>query len=410
MVSPIFTPDFFSSNRAKLKAMITPNTPVIITANGLLQRGADSSYPFSQDSNFWYLSGISDPDIVMVIDAEGKEFLIVPIREGSRVVFDGQIDVGSLSEVSGITEIVNETSGWKRLDAILEKSKKLATLAAAPPFIEQFGIYSNPSRAHLLDRLRRHVKDLEIEDIRPQLVDLRMIKQSVELEAIKTAIDITVETLKNVLSAPYGTYKNEYEIEADITHGFRHRGADGHAFEPIVAGGVRACTMHNINNNFNLTRGELVILDVGSAVSGYASDITRVYSTDKPTTRQKEVFRAVKETQEYAISLLKPRVSLRTYEHQVTKFIGRKLKDLKIIDKINENNIRRYFPHATSHFLGLNVHDVGNYMKPLREGMVITVEPGIYIPEEGIGVRIEDDILITNDGAKVLSASLPTKL
>lgn len=409
MTTPQFDSNFFQNNRERLKRLLKIDIPIVVTANGMIQRGADSSYPFSQDSNFWYLTGINDPDITLVIDGD-REFLIVPIREGVRVTFDGQIDVDSLSRASGITDIVNEATGWKRLDGILEKVRQVASMAPAPPYIEQYGMYANPARARLVERIERHVSDIELTDIREALANLRMIKQEPELKAIQAAIDVTAATLSEVLSMPLGSYKYEFQMEADISRGFRFRGSSGHAFEPIVAGGARACTLHNISNSAPLRSGELVVIDVGAEVKGYAADITRVFANGKPNNRQKEVFQAVKESQAYAISLLKPGVNLRTYEGKVARFVGMKLKELGVIKNLSESAVRTYFPHATSHFLGLNVHDVGDYQKPLKSGTVITVEPGIYIPEEGIGVRIEDDILITENGAKVLSASLPVKL
>ena len=151
-------------------------------------------------------------------------------------------------------------------------------------------------------------------------------------------------------------------------------------------------------------------MDVGASVFGYAADITRMYCNGKPTDRQRDVFNAVSECQLYAIDLLKPGCKLKNYENKVMRFLGGKLKELKLINSIKEEEVRTFFPHATSHFLGLNVHDVGDYRQPLQPGTVLTVEPGIYIPKENIGVRIEDDILITDDGNKVLSKNLPSKL
>lgn len=409
MIMPDFTQDFFINNRLRLKQILSHDDPIIITSNGLIQRGGDNSYPFTQDANFWYLTGISDPDITLVIDSD-REFLIVPIREGSRVTFDGQIDQSLLTSISGIGDIVNEASGWKRMDGILEKTKRLATLAPAPNYIEDYGMYANPARSRLIERLKQHVNDVELIDIRSELANMRMIKQLPELKAIQAAIDVTNKTLAEVLSKPKGSYKYEYQLEADISRGFRFHGSDGHAFEPIIAGGASACTLHNRTNNLVLTQGELVILDVGASVHGYAADISRVYANSKPTNRQKDVFHAVKETQSYAMSLLKPGVNLRTYEKRVVRFIGTKLKQLGLINNTKEETIREYFPHATSHFLGLNVHDVGDYQKPLKTGTVLTVEPGIYIKREGIGVRIEDDVLITKNGIEVLSRNLPAEL
>lgn len=404
-----FNQQFFKNNREQLKLSINQSVPIVITASGLIQRGADNSYPFAQDANFWYLSGINDPDIILVID-EDMEFLIVPIREGTRVTFDGQIDQDYLAEVSGISDFENEASGWKRLDSIVQKTRRVATLAPADSFIEQYGMYANPARSRLMDRLNRHIPELELIDIRSNLARLRTIKQQPEISAIQEAIDITTATLREILSSKPGVYGYEYQIESDITRGFRYRGAQGHAFDPIVAGGIRGCTLHNVANNAPIKPGEMVVLDVGASVEGYAADITRMYTSTSPTKRQLDVVNAVYEVQAYAMSLLRPGVRLKDYENKVAKFMGTKLKQLGLIKSSNLELVRQYFPHATSHFLGLNVHDVGDYQEPLQLGSVITVEPGIYIPDEAIGVRLEDDVLITTNGIINLSRKLPSRL
>jgi Xaa-Pro aminopeptidase len=406
----LFTAEFFVGNRRRMRESLGDNRPIVVTANGLLQRGADSSYQFSQDANFWYLTGIEEPDIILVMDGE-REFLIVPTREATREAFDGAVDVAQLRYISDIPDVLDEISGWTRMDGLLTVQPAVATLANAPTYIAELGMYANPARARLLKRLHKHVENLEVIDIRRELVHLRMIKQPEELAAIQLAIDATSETLNALLTdSKLRRYKYEYELEADITRGFRLSGASGHSFEPIVAGGKRACTLHNIANTAPLATGELIVCDVGAEVSHYAADITRTVSKGKPTQRQRDVYRAVLAAQEYALSLLQPGIHLRTYEGKVATFVGRQLKELGLIKTLDHDSIRRYFPHATSHFMGLNVHDVGDYEQPLKPGVVITCEPGIYIPEEGIGVRLEDDVLIMPGGNQVLSVACRKEL
>lgn len=383
------------------------DVPIIITANGLLQRGADSPFPYAQDANFWYLTGIEEPDVTLVIDGQ-REFLVAPVREGARATFDGSLDTNKLVKVSGVYEIINEAAGWKRVDELLGKTKRVASLASAPNYIEQFGMYSNPARLRLHERLHKHVPDLEIIDIRFELAHMRMIKSPEEIRAIQKAIDITLASLKDAFKGDRRRYSHEYELEADIAAGFRRRGAAGHSFEPIVAGGKRACTLHNVANNGKLKTDEIIVVDVGAEYQHYAADITRTIALQKPTSRQQAVYNAVLEVQQFAADLLKPGIHLKTYEHKVATRMAKELKTLGVIKK--HDQVREYFPHATSHFLGLNVHDVGDYEQPLQPGMVLTVEPGIYIPEEGIGVRIEDDVLITETGNQILSHRLPRKL
>lgn len=402
--------DFFSKNRERLRELFTGTAPIVVTANGMMQKGADEAYPFHQDANFWYLTGINDPDIILVMD-KGREYLIVPGRSDSREVFDGAIDVHELTRISGVASVLSDKEGWKQLEARLSKVRHVATLAAPSAYVESWGMYTNPAREGLIKRLRDYNGDLEILDLRTHLARMRMVKQPEELDMIRKAIAVTVETLKDVTKPKQlAHYAYEYEIEADITRGFRMRGAQGHAFSPIVASGAHACTLHHINNDGTLASNELIVLDVGAECSHYAADITRTVISGEASARQRAVYDAVLAVQEYAMSLLKPGVFFREYEERVMTFMGEKLRELGLIKTITEESVRQYFPHATSHFLGLNTHDVGDYERPLEPGVVITVEPGIYIPEEGIGVRIEDDVLITAEGIEVLTDKLPRTL
>lgn len=400
-----FSPQFFAGNRDQLRASLKDERPIVLTANGLVQRGADSAFGFAQDANFWYLTGVEEPDVVLVMDRQ-REFLIVPGREANRETFDGAVDIENIKARSAIDDVQDEINGWNRLDGLLSFKPAVATLAHAPTYIQGLGMYANPAREHLLKRLNRHVDELDVTDIRSDLALQRMIKQPEEIAAIQRAVDITSDTLNNLLKpAKMSRYKFEYQLEADISREFRFNGASGHSFEPIVAGGKNACTLHNVSNRAKLNAGELVVCDVGAEVSHYAADLTRTVCQGKPTQRQHDVYQAVLEAQEFAIEQLKPGTKLEAYEKRVARFIGQKLKQLGLIKTLDHDSIRKYFPHATSHFMGLNVHDVGDYAKPLQPGSVITCEPGIYIPEEGIGVRIEDDILITKDGNQVLSSA-----
>jgi Xaa-Pro aminopeptidase len=405
-----FSSDFFAGNRQRLKDLFTGRAPIVVSANGVLQRGTDSAYAFVQDANFWYLTGINEPDIILVMDRD-KEYLIVPARSTSREAFDGVVAAEPLTHRSGIQTVLDDKSGWEQLGSRLKKVKHVATLAVPPSYLEQYGMYTNPARAALVAKLQSYNAQLKLLDLHQHLARLRMIKQPVELAAIQKAIDVTVSTMKEVLKpAKLRKYNYEYEIEAELSRGFRRRGARGHSFEPVVAGGGRACTLHNVANNSALSNDELVVIDVGAEIEHYSADITRTVSLGTPSRRQKAVYSAVLEVQRFALQLLGPGVMLRDYEQQVQHYIGEKLRELGLIKTINHKTVRKFYPHATSHFLGLNVHDIGDYERPLESGVVMTVEPGIYIPREGIGVRIEDDILITPRGHKILSSKLPRDL
>ena len=403
-----FGADFFKANRERLRNLFTGTAPIIITANGQLQRSTDNTFAFQQDGNFWYLTGIDEPDLVLVMD-KAKEYLIVPTRSAAKVAFDGSVDYDQLAKRSGIEMIMDDVTGWKQLGTRLKRVKHVATLAPPPAYVNLFSFYTNPARASLVARLKTINNEIELLDLRQHMGIMRMVKQAPELDTIQQAIDLTIATLKPIIRK-LPSYEYEYEIEAALTRGFRIKGSSGHAFDPIVAGGASACQIHNITNNAPLGKRELLLFDIGAELHHYAADISRTYAPDGATRRQQKIFEAVREAQDYAYEQLKPGVIMREYEKLIEQFMGEKLRSLGLIKNVERAEIRRYYPHATSHFLGLDVHDIGDYERPLEPGVVLTVEPGIYIPEEGIGVRIEDDVVITADGIDILSRKLPTEL
>ena len=405
-----FTSDFFTGNRRRLQELFAGTAPIVLTAAGMLQRGADQAFPFYQDASFWYFTGCDEPDCILVMDKD-KEYLIVPERSASRIAFDGAVDEASLIRASGIDTIYDDRTGWKKLGARLEKVKHAATLPAAPGYIGQLGMYTNPARRTVIRRMKSYNEHLELLDLSQHITRLRAIKQPAELAAIERAIAITGKGLRQALRPQkLKAYTREYEIEAELTRSFRLQGARGHAFSPIIAGGENACILHNEANEGTLTAGELLLCDVGAEYDHYAADISRTVSVGAPDRRQEAVFDAVLAVQEYAQSLLVPGTFLKAYEKQVELFMGEKLRALGLIKTIDSDAVRAFYPHAASHFLGLNAHDVGMYDEPLQPGMVLTVEPGIYIRNEAIGVRIEDDVVITPEGNRVLSSALPKTL
>lgn len=410
MNNSIFKAEFFKTNRQRLRTLFTGKAPIVITANGQMQRSSDSAYSFVQDANFWYLTGIDEPDIILVLDKE-KEYLIVPSRDSSRETFEGAIAFDKLRKISGIKQIYNDKDGWNQLSSRLKKVKHFATIAAPPAYIEQLGMYTNPARAQLLSRVKEQNEAIEPLHINSHLSLMRMIKQPVEIEAICKAIDITSAAIKKAMTpAKISKYDNEAQIEAELSKYFRTHNSRGHAFDPIVANGVNACTVHYSHNNSDLNKKDLLLIDVGAEYDHYAADLTRTFSLGSPTKRQQAVYDAVLDVQNHAIGLLKPGVLLDDYEKNIEHYMGEKLRELGLIKTINHDNVRKYYPYYSSHFLGLNVHDSGLHDRPLEPGVVLTVEPGIHIKEEGIGIRIEDNIIITEDGNKVLSEKLPKRL
>ncbi len=401
---PNFNSDFFRRNRERLREQSASAVPIVITANGALQSDSYSSFAFRQDSNFWYLTGINDPDIILVMD-KSSEYLIVPDRNKRQVIFDGELDYDKMKNISGVDEILHTVKGWQRFGKRLKSVKKIDTLKPAPIYVSDHAMYSNPARRTLVRNLMSYNPELQIRDLRPQLTGMRMIKADSELTAIQFAIDHTVNIYK-MIGTNLQAYKTEQAVAADVAH-YITENQLGYAYEPIIAGGLRATVLHYNKNNAPLKPKEYLLLDIGAAAAPYyCADITRTVAVN-PNKRMVAVYDAVLAVQQFAIDYLKPGIFIQDYEIAVNKLMGKKLLGLGLISDTEQGSIRQFYPHGTSHFMGLDVHDVGDYTKPLEPGMVLTVEPGIYIKEESIGIRIEDDIVITAGGNKVLTSELP---
>lgn len=406
----MFRADFFSGNRSRLRELFTGTAPIVIAGNGRMQRSGDASFPFHQDANFWYLTGIDEPDAVLVMD-KNKEYIIVSEKDDGQAAFDGVVSFDELSRISGIESVVSEKEGWKQLASRLHKVRHVATIAAPPVYIQPYSMFANPARARLLAKMKSENAEIDFLDISEHIVRLRMIKQEPELAAISKAISITIDSLKESLRPSKRIkYAYEYEIEAEIYRGFRRRGSHGHAFDPIVASGGNATTIHYVSNSGALSSDELVVLDVGAEYEHYSADITRTIAIGEPTRRQQQIFDAILDVQAYAYTQLKLGLIMRDFEQNMEVYMGEKLRELGLIKTIESSNVRAYYPHATSHHLGLNIHDVADYSQPLEPNMILTVEPGIYIPEEGIGIRIEDDVRITQNSIDILTNGLPASL
>ncbi len=399
-----FNAEFFRGNREKLRALFTGTAPIVLTANGLLQRSTSATYPYTQDGNFWYLTGIDEPNFLLVMD-KNKEYLIMPSKSHYQEVFDGSASPAEIGQLSGIETIMSNKDGWRLLNTRLKRVKHIATIASPLAFVDTYGMYTNPARANLIKTLKKTNPNIELLDLSQHMQRMRMVKQSVEIDMISRAISATIGGIEFVEKKyQEGRYAHEFDIELDLNRQFWKGGAGKHSFEPIIASGERGLTLH-IADKTEMNADKQLLVDVGAEYQHYAADISRTWMRE-PTKRFQTVHDTVCEVADYAMGLLKPGVVLGEYEKKIETFMGEKLRELGLIKTIEHDSVRHYFPHATSHFLGIDVHDVGDYNRPVEAGVVLTVEPGIYIPEEGIGVRIEDDILITSDGCTNLSLAL----
>lgn len=401
---------FHQSNRQKLQQLLSRQNEfaelIVIGANSFMQASADRAFPFVQDNNFFYLTGISEPEIILVMDGS-VEYLIIPARSQARIAFEGVVDTEHMSRVSGIKMVLNEVEGWELLNAQLAKTKQVATLLASENYIPSMEMFTNPSRQRLVGRLIESEKNLQLHDLRQKLMNLRMLKSDYEIQMIKRAFKETYDLFEAVdemrLQVSY-----EHELLAEISR-LTVQKQLVNAYDPIIASGVNALTLHYVKNNAKLDKKGMLLLDIGLKYNGYAADISRTISF-APTKRQQEVYDAVLAVQRFAISILKPGITVKDYETKVRDYMGEQLLQLGLTTVNDKESVGKFYPHSTSHFLGLDVHDVGDYQRPLEPGMVLTVEPGIYIKAENIGIRLEDDVVITKKGNEILSDALPKNI
>lgn len=395
---------FFKTNREKLQQALNGGL-VILSAYGRLQRSNDAAHPFTQEANFWYLTGIEEPDWTVVIDGfQNRSWLVMPDISDVHMTFDGGLDATRAKDISGVDKVITNDEALKLIRELAKKHSLVHTVAA-PLYADHFNFSLNPSIIRNWQNLERQFN--QVQDIQKDLAKVRAIKRPEEIEMIRKAVKATVKGFE-FIRQNINSYKNEYEIDADMSWSMRRSGARGHAYDPIIAAGKNACTLHYSHNRSPVKSRQLILMDVGASFGGYAADITRTYVKGEPTKRQKAVHTAVESAHEQIINLIKPSLSVEDYQRAVDDIMRTAIGGLGLGE--DEKALRTYFPHAVSHGLGIDVHDSLGGPKYFVENMVLTVEPGIYIPEEGIGVRIEDDILVTTKGRENLSAALSTGL
>ena len=394
--------DFFSNNRAALATRLGGGALVVVTGYGEMQRTGDTAHLFEQEANFWYLTGIESPDWQLIMVGK-KSWLVAPELDEVKITFDGSLSPQEATRISGIKEIISKNDAL----ALLRQLRRQHSVVYVPLINRQLQEYAHFFFNPTLQKAERQLEMVfeRVVDCNRDLAQLRAIKQPEEIKAMQRAIDITADAFKSLIeSLPSLQY--EYEAEAVMSYEIRRRGAAGHAYSPIIAGSHNACTLHYVTNNDKLNKKHMLLMDVGAKYNGYSADISRTFMTSQPTKRQQAVYDAVLKAQVACIKLIKPGLSFVDFQHQVDEIMTEAVTSLGF----KADELHDYFPHAIGHGLGIDVHDsLGGY-EHMKSGMVITVEPGIYIDEEGIGVRIEDDILVTDSGHKNLSGRIPKDL
>jgi Xaa-Pro aminopeptidase len=410
-------PQLFTENRRRLVERMPPNAIAVFNSNDVMPTSADGVMPFVQQTDLFYLSGVDQEESTLVIfpgAREDKHREILFLRETSEQIalWEGKkYTREEATAVSGVRTVL-----WNA-----EFESVFRNLACQA---EQIFLNTNEhSRASAVVETRdaRFVKWCRrafplhrYERLAPIMHGLRAVKAPAEIELIRQAVEISGQAFRRLLGfIRPGVW--EFEIEAEIWHEFLRRRSRGPAFQTIVASGAGACTLHYVKNDKQCRQGELVLIDFGAEYAHYAGDLTRTVPVGgRFTPRQRAVYDAVLRVQKAAIGMLRPGNTFESYHAEVGRVMEAELIGLGLLDAENVKNppqdqplYKHYFPHGTSHHLGLDVHDYGDKFRPFEAGMVLTCEPGIYIREEGIGVRIENDILITEQGPVDLAAGVP---
>lgn len=390
-------------------------------------RSNDTQYRFRQDSDFLYLTGFEEPDTIAVIapENEHKYILFVRPRDPEREIWDGRrAGVEGAKSDYGAYEAFPITEFDEKLQDLLDGTEQLYYRLGVNPDLDDT-IIRQIARMRALNRKPIHPPQTIID---PAVIvhEMRVLKSEEEIALMQSAADIAAEAHREAMKAARPGMK-EYEIEALIEGIFRRHGAAGPAYTSIVGAGANATVLHYINNDGELHDGDLLLIDAGAEYQGYASDITRTFPINGRFSKpQREIYDLVLETQMSCIERARPGVKHDDLKNHSIELLTEGMVDLGLLkgdpaELIKEEKYKQFYMHGLGHFLGIDVHDVGRYYfekesRALEPGMVMTVEPGLYvaadtkdIPEQylGIGVRIEDDVLITNNGPRVLTSKVP---
>lgn len=395
-------------NRSRFKDAMEPGTLAVFNSNDIITTSADSKLPFVQHRDILHLSGVDQEESILVIfpdchDPKHREILFLKETSELIAIWEGaKLNKDEAYEVSGIRTVY-----WlDRFDAVFK-----ALMAEAR------GVYVNTNE-HLrantegqtredrfIVRLKEEYPGHNYFRSAPIMHRIRSVKHELELELMQKACDITKAGVNRILGFIRPGVM-EYNIEAELMHEFLNNRSKGFAYTPIIASGANACVLHYIENNMECKDGDVILMDFGAEYANYCSDLTRCVPVNgRFTERQRKVYDAVLRVKDAATRLLVPGLLLGEYHKQVGKLMEKELLDLGLISQEevasedpNWPAYKKYFMHGTSHFIGLDTHDVGLWHEPIQAGNVFTVEPGIYIPEENLGIRLEDDVVVQESG------------
>lgn len=408
----------YIKNREKFASAMLDGALAIFNSNDIYPVSADGTMPFQQHRDIFYLSGVDQEESILVIfpsakDHKHREVLFLRETNEHIAVWEGEkLTKERALEVSGI-----KTVYWlSQFDTIF---KTLMAEADIIYFNTNEHLRANTEVETREDRFIKKCKEQypahQVRKSAPIMHKIRSIKEAEELELMQMACNITENGIRRLLNfIKPGVW--EYEIEAELAHEFLINRSQGFAYTPIIASGPNACVLHYIQNNNPCHDGDVILLDVGAEYANYASDLSRCIPVNgRFTPRQKDVYNAVLRVKNFAQTLLVPGTIMTDYHKEVGLFMEKELIGLGLIDQTDVKNqnpdwpaYKKYFMHGTSHFIGLDTHDVGLWNEPIQANMVFTCEPGIYIPKEGLGIRLEDDLVVRDSGGPFnLMANIP---
>ncbi|SHN21765.1 Xaa-Pro aminopeptidase [Cyclobacterium lianum] len=407
----------YKNNRKKLIDKLPSKSIAVFHSNDILPTNADGTMRFRQNNDLLYLSGIDQEETILVIcpdypDPSLREILFIKPTNEQIAIWEGhKFTMEEAKELSGV-ETIRWTSDFDATFQALMLLSKHIFLNTNEHLRADSQVQTRDAR--FIQSCQEKFPLHQYHRVAPMMHKFRSIKEPEELHQLQKACDITEKGFRRILSV-VGPGLREYEIEAEYLHEFVRSGSRGFAYEPIIASGKNACVLHYIQNNEVCGDGDLILFDVGAEYGNYNADMSRTIPVNgRFSKRQRQVYDAVLRVQREAMNMLRPGISIQAYHREVGLIMQSELVNLGLIDQTDIRNqnpekpaYKKYFMHGTSHHLGLDVHDVGSMHEPIQAGMVFTVEPGIYILEEGLGIRLENNIVVEENGYRDLMKNIP---
>ena len=408
-------PSLFINNRKLFSAKLEENSIAIFNANDIMPTNSDGTMPFKQNSDLFWLTSVDQEESVFAIvknNNQVKEMLFLKETNEHIAIWEGaKLDKESAQKNSGVEKIYWLNQMDEILNVEIEKASKI--------YLNKNIHSRSTSEVQTRDDRFRKVliknhPNKEIAEVAPIMHELRFIKSEIEIELMRHACNITEKGLRRILPIIKPGIM-EYQIEAELMHEFLSNRSAGFAYQPIIGSGIDSCVLHYIDNNKMCEDGDILLMDFGAEYANYASDLTRTVPVNgRFSERQKNVYNAVHRVMKEATNMLRPGTDHKKMQQEVIKIMEEELIGLGLFDREDVKKqdpskpmYKKYFMHGTSHSLGLDVHDVGDTSTPMQPGMVFTCEPGIYIREEGIGIRLENDVLVTSGNPDDLMKNIP---